>query len=103
MWFRNVNDHADDEAQITLVGTKCDLVQHRAVSKAECEELARTYSVPYLETSAKEDIRVSEVFESTARRSRAVLLSKELLPHVDKGRTSVILGSGKVARPKCCN
>jgi GTPase SAR1 family protein len=102
MWFKNVKDHADDDAQITLVGTKCDLVQHRAVSKAECEELARTHGVPYLETSAKEDIRVSEVFESMARRSREILLSKEPSSLADKSKTSVKVGSGKVARPKCC-
>jgi len=45
-----------------LVGTKADLESDREVSYCEGVELAERLGVPFLETSAKAGINVSEAF-----------------------------------------
>ena len=49
-----------------LVGCKCDLKHIRYVSIEEAEELAKFYNIKYMETSAKENINVDEVFMKLA-------------------------------------
>ena len=58
-----------------LVGNKCDLVDKRKVSKEEGEELARHYQIPYLETSAKNNICVEDSFTTMARQIKGNLIN----------------------------
>lgn len=44
-----------------ICGNKVDRENERKVSREEAEEFCRKYQVPYLETSAKEDINVENV------------------------------------------
>ncbi|KAJ2000681.1 GTP-binding protein [Coemansia thaxteri] len=47
---------------ILLVGNKCDLVGERQVSREEAQKMADSFGCPYIETSAKENINIEEVF-----------------------------------------
>ncbi|KAJ2897475.1 hypothetical protein GGI21_001669 [Coemansia aciculifera] len=47
---------------IALVGTKNDLVNERQVSLKEAEDLAKKYGCPYIETSAKDNRGIEELF-----------------------------------------
>jgi hypothetical protein len=48
-----------------LIGNKCDVPEaEREVTKAEGEALAAEYNVAYFETSAKQNVGVSEAFGS---------------------------------------
>ncbi|OLY85632.1 Ras-like protein rasC [Smittium mucronatum] len=47
---------------IILVGNKTDLKKDRVVSKADAAALAKTWKVPYFETSAKDRINVDQSF-----------------------------------------
>ncbi|CAI2380614.1 unnamed protein product [Moneuplotes crassus] len=51
---------------VILVGNKCDLEEQRKVSTLEGRILAQEYSIPFFETSVKEDIGVDEVFAKIA-------------------------------------
>ena len=46
---------------IVLVGNKIDLEENRLVSHDEAVALAQTWGIPYLETSAKTDVKVNDV------------------------------------------
>jgi GTPase SAR1 family protein len=50
-----------------LVGNKIDLESKRQVTREEGEELAKHYNIPYLETSAKNNICVEESFKTMAK------------------------------------
>jgi len=59
-----------DRVPMVLVGNKCDLADKRQVSKAEGEDLARNFKVPFFETSAKQRISVDEAFTELVREIR---------------------------------
>lgn len=50
-----------------LIGCKCDLIQERQVMTSEAIELAKSYNIPFLETSAKNNINVEESFFELVR------------------------------------
>ncbi|KAH3761859.1 Ras subfamily protein [Pelomyxa schiedti] len=52
---------------LLLVGNKCDLEVQRQVTRAEGEELARSWGLPFIETSAKSRINVEESFFELVR------------------------------------
>ncbi|KAJ2850588.1 GTP-binding protein [Coemansia brasiliensis] len=59
---------------MVLVGNKSDLKDERQVNKADAEEAARQFGCPYIETSAKENLNIDQVFVNSikiANRSRA--------------------------------
>ena len=51
---------------IVLVGNKCDLTEEREVTHDEGEALAKANGQLFMETSAKEDKNVLEVFQKSA-------------------------------------
>ena len=46
-----------------MVGNKLDLADSRVISKETAEDLAQSLGIKYIETSAKEDIKVKNTFE----------------------------------------
>ncbi|XP_028403633.1 ras-related protein Rab-3-like [Dendronephthya gigantea] len=62
-WSTQIKTYSWDNAQVVLVGNKCDMKDERVVSKERGMELADQLNLEFFETSAKEDINVKEVFE----------------------------------------
>ncbi|KAJ7780850.1 hypothetical protein DFH07DRAFT_793457 [Mycena maculata] len=58
------------DSPIVVVGTKSDFVSKREVSAATIESLARTWDLPFYETSAKHNWRVKDVFKDVVRQMR---------------------------------
>lgn len=54
-------DSMTDDIPFVLIGNKSDLHSRRQVSLNECQELARQWRVPYIETSAKTRDNVDKV------------------------------------------
>ena len=50
------------QVPMVICGNKCDLAEDRQVTKAEGEDLARSFGVPFFETSALSRINVDESF-----------------------------------------
>ena len=96
-WLKSIEESAPQDVCIILVGNKVDLETERAVTRAEAEAFATLYNLGgYFETSAKENIGVTEAFEA---------LSKRVL-HCWKGRLEVVtekvdLSKKSVPPPKC--
>jgi GTPase KRas protein len=59
-----------DKVPMVLVGNKCDLESERQVTSNEGNDLAKSFSCPFLETSAKTRINVEESFFSLVREIR---------------------------------
>ncbi|CAI5755989.1 unnamed protein product [Candida verbasci] len=65
-WFQTVTQHANEDAQIFLVGNKCDDEVNRQVSKEQGQELASKLNIPFLEASAKSNENVDSIFYELA-------------------------------------
>ncbi|KER30445.1 hypothetical protein T265_13175, partial [Opisthorchis viverrini] len=65
--IRRVKD--SDDAPMVLVGNKLDLT-HRAVGANDAKMLARSFNIPYVETSAKTRQGVDEAFYTLVREIR---------------------------------
>lgn len=59
-----------DKVPMVICGNKCDLAEDRQVTKAEGEDLARSFGVPFFETSALSRINVDESFFELVREIR---------------------------------
>lgn len=61
-WIRELKEKAPKDIIVYLVGNKIDLVEQRAVSTEEGMELAEVFELEFIETSAKENTNVAQVF-----------------------------------------
>ncbi|GMT15020.1 hypothetical protein PFISCL1PPCAC_6317, partial [Pristionchus fissidentatus] len=62
-WCTQIKTYSWENAQVVLVGNKCDMDQERVVSCDRGRQLADQLSLEFFETSAKENINVKAVFE----------------------------------------
>ncbi|DAA13500.1 GTPase HRas isoform X1 [Bos indicus] len=58
-----------DDVPMVLVGNKCDLAA-RTVESRQAQDLARSYGIPYIETSAKTRQGVEDAFYTLVREIR---------------------------------
>lgn len=80
-WMDQIQ-HNTTEATIPiiLIGNKCDTKQ-REVTKEEAESEAQRFNVPYFETSALENINITEAFEKL---TEIIIEDKGLKDHLVK-------------------
>ncbi|KAG7664882.1 SEC4 [[Candida] subhashii] len=83
-WFQTVTQHANEDAQIFLVGNKCDDEVNRQVSKEQGQELAAELGVPFLESSAKTNENVDSIFYELA----GIIQEKHVDDVIPQGNTS---------------
>ncbi|KAJ8395494.1 hypothetical protein AAFF_G00032280 [Aldrovandia affinis] len=62
-WATQIKTYSWDNAQVILVGNKCDMADERVVSVDKGKHLAEQLGFEYFEASAKENINVRQVFE----------------------------------------
>jgi len=65
-WYQTVTQHANEDAQIFLVGNKSDDEANRQISREQGQELASRLNIPFLETSAKSNDNVETIFYELA-------------------------------------
>ncbi|KAM7281930.1 uncharacterized protein ISCGN_002089 [Ixodes scapularis] len=66
-WLGEINEYAQDDVVIMLIGNKADIQQDRQVRYEDGERLAREYGVAFMETSAKTGANVELAFMAVAR------------------------------------
>ena len=72
----------DEQIPIILVGTNLDEEDHREVQKEEAKDLAASWGVTYIETSAKSGINVDKVFLSILKQ----IIQRKLGPEPAAGK-----------------
>ena len=66
--YAKVRQFAGESAErIVLCGNKCDLASERVVTTQRGQELARKWGCPFFETSAKEMINITQLFQSAVK------------------------------------
>ena len=65
-WMKQIKEHAGEHVCLLLIGNKCDM-KDRVVEESEGRNLANEYSIPFLETSAKEGINIQECFQTIGK------------------------------------
>lgn len=70
-WMKDIERNIDDVSNVELliVGNKADLVDKRQVSDQDINELRRTHTFRYIETSAKDDLNIDAAFEDLVSRA----------------------------------
>jgi len=68
--YRHIPAQSTGSVPFVIVGTKCDLVDDRQVSREMAIRLATLWGVPYYETSARLNINVDNVFLDIVRQMR---------------------------------
>ncbi|XP_060871677.1 ras-related protein Rab-37 isoform X3 [Metopolophium dirhodum] len=67
-WLSEIRDYANDQVVIMLIGNKADCsLNDRMVKREDGEQLAKEYSVTFMETSAKSGFNVEIAFMAVAR------------------------------------
>ena len=66
-WLIEIEKNANKNVYKILVGNKCDLEDKRTVSYQQGKELAETYGMQFIETSAKSNTNVDEAFQLLGR------------------------------------
>ncbi|XP_076453593.1 ras-related protein Rab-37-like isoform X4 [Babylonia areolata] len=66
-WLAEINEYAQEDVVIMLLGNKCDSTSERVIRKEDGERLAREYGVAFMETSAKTGVNVDLAFMAVAR------------------------------------
>jgi Ras-related protein Rab-10 len=101
-WLRNIDDHASDDVVKMLIGNKCDMDDKRCITRARGEALAREHGIPFLETSAKNNINIEKAFFEMTR----LILKKTPLNSSDPsggGSVGVLQGNKQPNQSNCIN
>ncbi|CCF56465.1 hypothetical protein KAFR_0B01660 [Kazachstania africana CBS 2517] len=102
-WFKTVNDHANDDAQLLLVGNKSDM-DTRLVTYEQGEALAKELGLPFVESSAKDDQNVNEIFFTLARLIQDKIDSNKLsdAKNTNDGNVNIKSSSSSMSKANCC-
>ncbi|XP_035309513.1 GTPase KRas-like isoform X4 [Cricetulus griseus] len=77
-----------EDVPMVLVGNKCDLPS-RAVDTKQAQDLAGSYGIPFIETSAKTRQRVEDAFYTLVREIRQYRLKKISKEEKTPGRVKI--------------
>lgn len=66
-WLGEVDQYAEKDAMMILVGNKSDLVDNRRVSNEEVTTFCKERKIAFIECSAKEDDKIKDIFCEIAR------------------------------------
>ncbi|XP_044755277.1 ras-related protein Rab-3 isoform X3 [Coccinella septempunctata] len=91
-WVTQIKTYSWDNAQVILVGNKCDMEDERVISFERGKQLADQLGVEFFETSAKENVNVKAVFERLVD-----IICDKMSDSLDTDPT-LMSGGGKVPR-----
>lgn len=88
---------------LIVVANKCDLDEYRSIAEADAREYAQSMGAHYVETSAKGNRNVSELFEYIASRALETV-EPDANPPKESGSSALVdlQVSGETSRRSCC-
>lgn len=100
-WIGQIEQHADINVTKVLIGNKCDADPSKIqVTEAEGQALADQYGIKFFLTSAKNNLNVTEAFESVARDVMTRVMSMQKPGAPAKAGDAPQAGAGGVALNK---
>ncbi|XP_014670471.1 PREDICTED: ras-related protein Rab-37-like [Priapulus caudatus] len=99
-WLSEINEYAQEDVVIMLIGNKCDVTSERLIRKEDGEKLARDHGVPFMETSAKSGVNVDLAFMAVARDLKS---RKTRRPNEPKFNVTEYVNSEKKQTSTCCS
>ncbi|XP_036277537.1 ras-related protein Rab-17 [Pipistrellus kuhlii] len=100
-WLKDLEqEFLPGEVVVMLVGNKTDLSEEREVTFEEGKEFAESQSLLFMETSARLNHQVTEVFSAVARELLQRAERKE--DQTRRGDARLTLNQGPMGRAKCC-
>ncbi|GAM22538.1 hypothetical protein SAMD00019534_057130 [Acytostelium subglobosum LB1] len=105
-WLEEIRNMSGEDTAIVLVGNKCDCAdQKRMVTMEEAQMFAKEHSIPFFETSAKDNTNVEQAFTCAVRQviqwineGKLVVVNKRPQSLIPPEKDSSTDGAGK----KCC-
>ena len=64
-WLEVIKDNFNN-VSIVLLGNKCDCKEKREVTEEDTKKMIERFKLPYFETSAKENINITEAIQKLA-------------------------------------
>ncbi|XP_023084501.1 ras-related protein Rab-17 [Piliocolobus tephrosceles] len=99
-WLKDLEKELHpEEVLVMLVGNKTDLSEEREVTFQEGKEFAESQKLLFMETSAKLNYQVSEVFSAVAQELLQRDDREDQAPQED---AAVALNEGPARQAKCC-
>lgn len=88
-WLKQINQHHPENISRIIVGNKADCSPaERQVTTEEGQQLASKYGIKHIETSAKDNINITELFQTLAKEIRENL--KEEINYKDGKKPGAI-------------
>jgi Ras-related protein Rab-8A len=78
-WMNQIKEHAAENVCVMLVGNKCDSTE-RKVDASQGKKLADDYGIPFIETSARDNININACFERIGKEIKDKILVNEEVP-----------------------
>ena len=98
-WVKELQKRGDMNVVIALAGNKCDMEAKRRVETEDAFKYAQDNEIIFMETSAKENINVRQLFLAIASKlpTSPPVADKEAFPIIHKAGAGKAAGAGK-----CC-
>ena len=92
-WIKELQKRGDSNVVIALAGNKCDMESRRKVESEEAVKYATDNEIIFMETSAKDNTNIRELFMAVAARLPDTVTAPEretfpLVPTGDRGGNS---------------
>ena len=100
-WMRDVKDFGSVNAIKIIIGTKSDLIKERKVSKEDLETLANELNMKYIETSAKDNKNINELFNIISL--DIITNTTEKLENIKERKISIDSNLLKKNKYNCCS
>uniref|UniRef100_A0A1I8AFE2 Ras-related protein Rab-21 n=1 Tax=Steinernema glaseri TaxID=37863 RepID=A0A1I8AFE2_9BILA len=108
VWVKELRGMLKDSVTLTIIGNKTDLERDRVVDSSVAKDYATSVGATYYETSAKENLGISVVFEEITKlmieRKKLVNSGEVASPTISRRRNRNILVVEDDPTPskKCC-
>lgn len=78
-WIQDISRYANlDLVTLLLVGTKCDLINHRQVPSETAKQFADEHGMTYVETSSRTGQGINEAFFTIAQKTVHKMVNKQI-------------------------
>ena len=99
-WITEIDDYIQKDAIIYLVGNKSDLKDYREISFEEGNRFAKNKNIKFMETSAKNNENIQELFKNIAEDIYKIFFSQN--NNNDADNKIKLNKNSKKHKHKCC-